>query len=58
MRVGLAASGHGIITDERGGTWTMSDGDNRLSVNGVVGQPVEMTKTENFHLVSHGHARI
>ena len=54
MHVSVTASGHGVATDESGGVWTMSDGDNFVSFNGFVGQPMEMTKTENFHLVSHG----
>jgi hypothetical protein len=54
MHIGITASGHGSATDESGGEWTMSDGDNFLSVNGFVGQPMEMTKTENFHLINHG----
>jgi hypothetical protein len=54
LHIGITASGHGVATDASGGVWTLSDGDNFLSFNGFVGQPMEMTKTENFHLISHG----
>jgi hypothetical protein len=52
MQVGVTASGHGVATDESGGAWAMSGGDNALSFNGFLGQPMEMAKAENFHPVS------
>ena len=49
-------SGSGI--DEFGVKWIVSDGDNFYSFNGFLnGAPMELTATENFHLVSQGRSK-